>query len=554
MKRAFISNGPSLAASIAYMTAIVVLFDISFLVNDDITILNEIKGGFRASHISPLLGYALSFLYRDVFPGIPWYGLTLCGMSLLGVFLVIRTTARIVPDWRIAVLLVGIILVFLTPLIMGVSYNGASILLGGAALYAIVGLSRGGAAGWRAFCLPGACLAMSFCIRPQGLLGAVLFSLPVIAFVILKRRVGLPCIAAALIPLALCAALNAGVTACHDNDGYRAYAEFERLRGRFHGFPVEELNIGNRKLLEANGWSDNDYRMLMMWMYWDEEKFNVDTMANVFRYSVPLPGMRDVMLDPRVMEAKLKELWAGYKSDLVLLFILALASFLGKSRYGIAMSLFYFTYVASAALYMHLFYRFPYHIGGGFFAVSILMMAALASMVAGPDALRGKRLVRAGIACLACMVIFVGYKTARHRVWPMSRVITRGLESNRADISLLKKRYPGHAFIVQAGYVGHDAFFNPLGDCETGLDAVGGDWFIFSPMFYRDIQAVLGVKRGRDAFPVLLANERVHLICTDSLLPVVERYMRETGGGRFTTRRLEVLQGGVSLFGFTERR
>ncbi len=554
MKRAILSNGPSLAASIVYVGVIIALFEISFLVNDDITILKEIQGGFRTTYMSPLLGYGLSFLYRVVSPGIPWYGLTLCGMIVLGVFMAIRTTVRIVPDRKIAVLLVGIILVFLSPLVMGMSYNGASILLGGAALYVFVEGSRGSAAGWRSFCLPGASLAMSFCIRPHGLLGVVIFSLPVIAVVLLKKRVGLKGMAVAFAPVALCVALNAVVAACFDTEGYRKYAEFERFRAPFHCFPIAEMNIGNRKLLEANGWSDNDYLMLMRWIYWDEEKFNVDTMANVFRYSVPLPGKLDVILDPLVMTAKIKDFCGPYRFDISLLFLLAIASFLGNKPVRTAMSVFYFAYVVAGAFYMHLFYRFPYHVGGGLFVVSIFMMICLASSEVEDAAARGKRLLRVCVVCLACLVGFLGYKTARHRVRTLSRIITCGIENRQADVSFLKKRYPGHAFIVEPGYIVHGPFLNPFSYCKTDLDIVTGGAYSFSPRFYRDIETVLGVKKGREVFPVLLRNKKVHLICTDSLLPIVERYLRETTGGRFITRRLDVLSSGVSVFGFTETR
>src|SRR5690606_37725176 len=65
---------------------------------------------------------------------------------------------------------------------------------------------------------------------------------------------------------------------------YKEFVEFNSVRGLVHGFPVAKRNEKNRKLLNINAWTENDYAIMLYWFFQHEGKFNKEKFQNILKF------------------------------------------------------------------------------------------------------------------------------------------------------------------------------------------------------------------------------------------------------------------------------
>jgi len=275
----------TLAASMAFCTGVAMMFPRRYYVNDNTGILEDIAGGFHANFFSALLGSMLHLGYQTTGSMVPCFGLFLYACLCVALFLTLWVAARLEIPLPARAILFGIILLLYLPFVSAPGYNAAAITLaGGSVLCCLVYAKQTERPSLWVCCLLGACLTVAAMVRGKAALGMLLFSGPVVIWSLLHYRRRM---VAALVPFLLSAGIFVSADLAYERlamgEVQQRFEVWQQLRGPFHAYPIANLNIDNKALLEANDWTKNDYLLLRDWLFLDESRFNLETMANVHR-------------------------------------------------------------------------------------------------------------------------------------------------------------------------------------------------------------------------------------------------------------------------------
>lgn len=284
------------AVSFFLIAAVVIFMPARYAINDDIWMINVLtgKGGFPPDttmvFLSQTLCYILFFLYRQ-FPDIPWYGLTIYLAAYLGISLMISLLLRNTAKDRFSLLLSmpAFLICFVYNLSI-ITFTSVSLLLEFSVLLSLLE--------WMISDRPflkhdrvytgflGICFILSFLLRWNLVLYALGLCIPILFF-LRKEKVRVIFPVAVIIMLFI----FADRTLFFFNTStpqHREYVEYNKIRAEFNDTIKGEYH-GETTINALNkaGWSPEDYEFFRNWIFYDERKFNVDTLKIFLKENNP---------------------------------------------------------------------------------------------------------------------------------------------------------------------------------------------------------------------------------------------------------------------------
>ncbi|MCP4574118.1 MAG: hypothetical protein GY838_17290 [bacterium] len=538
-----------LAFSALYVLVLLAAFRQTYLENDNLGILYDLQYGHTVSFMSVLLGKVLSFLYLDVSDSIPWYGLVLYFITGAALYLTLVSLDILCRNRWLKSGAFALVLVFFANFIVTLSYNAASMMIGFSCLLALMVYQRSTERPRILVLLGlGFLFAFSYLVRTMGLNAVLLFGAVAVGFEALTRlRTSVRSFVVFLLPLALLYGVDVGIRTYGLSDEYREYKEWNTLRGRFHDFPVAHLNDENPDILQANRWSYIDYRMLMNWVFFDERKYNTETMNNIFEHSVPLPDDNGIMYG--AIAGECLEILAEYWRFWIVLTALATFTFLRQQRWAGLLQIAQAGAVLVGGAVMATYLHFPDRVAFPLFLGMVLLAFFLVfrdgigreeTPDAGGPSPAARYLVPVSAILLAIAVTEVPVTAAT-----TARRSTKQVEYYRCidEIRALEPTF----LLMQAGSSLGAQFQDPLRVHKNRLPSVPGGWRIFSPRFY-EFLGEHNIKHGRGVIPKLVQGDRAYVVSSGYLARLLVRYVQATHRWRTKVVEIRKLSARTSVY------
>jgi hypothetical protein len=523
---------------VAVTTAVLLkVYDQSYLANDDVVMAAIASGEFTGTpdvhlvFMGAVPAFLLAVTYR-IAPDVAWYGLFLlaCQCCCIAVVLVSAWSRTVrFATWQLFAFTLTM-LAFVPGFMLRVSFTVTAMLLGLAALvfWTYAGEVRGRPATVLA---TGGCgsLALAASVRSDSLLAIVVVFSPLLLVLVSRAGVQRPAIVAA----ATVVLLGAGAVVDHlaySSPGWRAFAEFNDVRGELHGSARFGAGVSDPNAdaivsaLAENGWTDRDIYLFGSWFYDDPGTFSTEKLERI-RDAAFGTGTR-----PKVAEA-FRTVTETHRPLVAVVAISALAAAIGGSR---RRWLFLGAQnVVALAVFVAVAWRerFPDRIAFPlFFALAVVNTLSI-RLFPGPahattrDA-RRLRAIAAAAAVVAAVVTFAALDDLRHYRPADASRWSFGLHTALGDeTAALAALDPAGRFV----YTGADITIegaNPIaapGPFDSDQLLVLG-WPTFSPAHEVRKQR-MGI--GADVMSALLVDDHLYLVTTEVVVElVVEAYSR----------------------------
>lgn len=545
------------ALSFAFVLLTLALVTPSYMVNDNIEIMDYAIHGLPISFIGVALTGFLHLLYATV-PQLPWYGLTLYALHVLSIFLWLSLIFRILrPRWfalAAGVLFLG----YYLPYLVFLDYTATSVMLCLSSLtWALLDVMEHRTDRLRFLALGGVFL-LGMLARPQGVLGAFAYMLPIALMTTLWRihTGGFKGEAGKLALVALIFFAPSAINFAADS-AYRHYCPipgqvefdaFNAARGRLQGLPRErELKIiESPKLLRSIGWTRDQARDFFNWRFLDERVF---TTASLQKLADNLPPPPLPFL--QMLEDFISRLEPGPVQLLLLcplpLFLVALRK--RRSLGGAALLLPFYGLAIGSAMSVFMAFRArtetPYLVGFGF--ACLILASFLAEHEDREEGARHSWSLR--LACvLACVGVCMGLVDL-HKDHFRSR-----LEASRVQqaLAILNHDYAGSTIMLQPDAGLKLESLSPLSVLQLDFNPIDLGWSTFSPRFYQQLKP-LGISHGYQLIGALVDRKDAYLLGTVWWADV-SRFMAgdRTDMGKVSVVEVRELQHAIKLFQYRE--
>lgn len=482
---------------VCFVLLTISIFQPVFLANDDLAILNDIRNGFDVSFMSVFLGRILSFLYIHISMTIPWYGLFLYLLYVLSLCLILRTTTVILPKSYKRLFILFLIFLLYIVFLVEITFTTAALLVVGSALYAflVLGTKCELQKKWFKILMLGFYFALGCAVRLESFFAAIVFVLPVLLLFLLRAKNSLEKIGIFFIPFFIFVIVNNLLFTCFLSEQQKEFIAFNSIRGYFHEYPIAKINVGNEKILKANNWTVNDYMLFSNWMFWDESLYNLRTVENIYKYSLPITHKTD---DLFIKVKVFLELYGVYFLSFIFL-LLFINLRIEKSI------LVYLIYVTVVVMCMFLFMRFPVRIG---FPLLFSVMQFILYFYLYRKNKRNfmNKYLLLVILSLIMMLSIDRLASNYKRITYLHNVFIKNISSlnsnfSSQDIILI---CPGSSFREQ--------YVNPLKNINIDPVLFTYGWNTFSPRFYSEIERFLGVNEGRDLLKGLMNKKNIFIL------------------------------------------
>lgn len=431
---------PSLLASLAtagaFLAGAALFIKSYFLVNDDVFILQILKGYGISLAPDPhvffshfLFTQPLCWLYQW-FPNGPWYPASLVLIQWLSLSAVLHALRMIAPDRRLTLVLgTSFFIAEGLYLIQNLNLTLTSALAfqGGLVLWMALLTGTRTPAGKGVWSLGGLCLLLSILLRPETIPLFALAALPL--FLMAFRFPG-----ARRRALALVVAVAAVWGACswaqrsyYSRDpGWDSYRLTYPLNRQAHDFRSIEYET-NQGFFDHLGWSHNDFLLFYGWYYWDADRFSrAQFQAILDHFPAPRPAAV-------AFKGLLDSLSNRAAVGLLICFALFTAFFLDPR--GRRWALAGLAWEALLLLSLSIYYKVPERIVLPLCSFTILGVFHLASpRPFAANTLRGSKTGQLlGIACLVFSLSFVIFSA--HRADQKKRFFSQLLEKTTKDLN-----------------------------------------------------------------------------------------------------------------------
>jgi hypothetical protein len=519
------------AIVILYMVMVLGLSPRAFLTNDDMGILSEIRGGFAVSFMSLILGRCLSFLYR-LAPSFPFYGIFLYLIHACSLYLFIKAFSRLgrFTAWFPFFLIAYFSLY--ARFLMEVSYNNASFMIGINALMYCASRLMEEERRTVVFMLSGLLFAFCFLVRKWVLLGLLLFSAVIFAWLLIRDKRSWKGLAVFFIPVMLIFSADRLMARYGVSETYKAYQRFNFLRGNVQGNPILKQNRNNPRLLVANGWTENDMMLFKYWFFTNERKFNETTMKNFFIEKPPGSAIK-----PKDVIS-----WAGQLIDeyhiqfFLLASLLVLTVLLTRFKEN-KLVLLNAVYISAGMLAMRMFAHINPNVGDPLFLLplaSTVLLVFQGRPNAEPWKPRSRPLYAFFITCCMAVLLLNGIWYARTAEWVRS-----SLKKERAITHRMNTAYSGALFLARVpDWI---QYIDPLRESSNTFEIIPTSCGAFSERFYDIIERRVGVKRGDDLFPRFFRLKNAYVIWRTDFRTKFKTYLRQNYGLRCEFVLVEML-------------
>lgn len=525
--------------AIVYVIASVHLMAPSYLVNDNIAIMDYAIQGWPIDFIGILLTRFLHFAYGTL-PSIPWYGLSLYVLHCLSVFLWLRLIWRAFRPWWLASMISAIFLLYYFFFLIFLDYTSTGAMLCMVALgwVSLDVLER--RSGYGRFVLPGLVFMLGMVARPQAVLGAMAYGFPVVCIVafwrletcarenqpdlnrlsILKAMpYGLPVVLMYLYALprrhelkrlgliALVFLLLPALNLVGDTL-YRQYTvtpqqtrfeSFNTIRGRLHGLPDSRQwqLINDPPAQDAAHLSREQTSTFFNWRFLDERVYTAPALEALLKMLPPPEHpYADFIREFRSRIDAVPELLLLLCC--VTFFLLIVPKSPGIGVAGMLLPLYALGFAALFSVFVGFSPRteIPFAFGFGFLS---LVIAGFLVKQSGGD-WRPRYLVFAAVACVLGLV--GGFKAFTGT--QLKELNTR-LEAARTEqmLEVLNSDYAGTVIMLDplSGFTPY--VLSPFDVISLRFHPIELGWSTFSPRFYQQIK-YLGIDHGYELMDALI--------------------------------------------------
>lgn len=504
--------------ALLFMNCVEFFYPVHYEVNDDLGLENFLSNGFDAVFMTVLAGKLVKGLY-SINPFVGFYPLFLFfvhSLSLTAVFYCVvslfNNASRII---KVELLLfLCLILVFYAKALIALTFTTTAFLVGfsGVVLFCVFLVRHSDSL--IELLLPGLLFGLSYLVRPDSAKGVLVFALPVLLLALLYYaknhlyRMLVPALCF-LSPVLVLICAEQVVYEFATTNEYKDFVEFNAVRGKIHGFPVVRKLKNNQELLAINGWSANDCAMFRNWFFAHEDKFNQQTVANVFAF-IPTTSLFEKVKKLSLLSTQrfFSQLWKKH-TLLCVLSIICFFACIYKQRNVVLLVffLFYFAYVFSGMLVLSEFWRLPSRIAapillGISFLVFCFSEAFYATWGKKESVVRG--LLSIGVCGVFLSLIYLQFdELAELKATTLER-----RANLKSEISFLNEKLNGCVFFSKAGKGIDFTSKNPFrpGDYKLTFDIVGGGWSTYSPFFYKQLNYALGIDQAKELLPALIDN------------------------------------------------
>ena len=475
------------------------LFPCSFEMNDDVALSKWIAAGFDVPFISIVLGRFLGLLYRHISATVPWYGLFLYCCHVVALALIIFGLLQFKLSRKNNSIFLAVFLSIYMYMLIKVTFTSTAIMLGGAALFlffSILFCKEKNSTPW--LIIAGMVLGITYLIRVNSFVGLLLFSWPLFLYCLRKYyRV----ILLFFLPVIVIVVFEKCLYHFTVSDAFKDFQTFNKLRGKIHEFPIADANVDNDVLFEANGWSTNDYLLFIHWFFPSEEKYNSETLENVFKLSQPYT--------PAAISAKIESfLKSGHRLGLyfwkfwLLILIWGLLLWFSdrKAKHRFFLALFYFNAFGILVMINYTM-RFPNRIAYPFFLFIFLSGIVFYKYIKKPKIINTVLVIAS-----ALFVIYYIYDTQDILIKTKylsirDQKIIHQLQNvdEKPVFYILPTSLPGS--IRKPLTIYHDPYVN-----------LGSGWSTFSPYYYHKLNSV-GLESAHDIVPWMIDKTNAFFVC-----------------------------------------
>ncbi len=497
-----------------YASLVMLFFGHSFAVVDEPLTLYTLQNGYETSFMSVILGRFLSFFYY-IYQDFPWYGIFLYSVHIISLFLFVKCLLKAgnIKYWIPPILL--LYLLFYSEFFVRVCFNNASIMLGTMSILAFLfNFKKAKGTTWGIIIL-GFLLSLCFLIRVGAIVAAFGCTLPLFVLAILRKKIKFQTVVVFLFPLILMMLVHVIVLRYDVPDSFKNYDQFNSLRHKFHFFPIAKLNKDNQKLFAANHWTKKDYRFLVDWFYINEKKYNVQTMENIFKYSVP--GLPFTVFFKDFLKG-LALLYKDYKMYFFAVLFLCIIVFSKVSFLAFLSMLFFSFFIISGAIYLWLFLRLPSSLAQPIF----LSLIGLSIFFPYFLDMRKKSRVRLTLTLNTLGVILFLFVFILHglQLRGFYRFLKERIQFTNTCFAKLNRDYPNKVLFLVPGL---ENFADYLDSLKTNVHnfkvaIIPLGWLTFSPGFYDVIKKELGAEYGYEILPKFIDNKRAYLVTSEDYL------------------------------------
>ena len=535
-------NGGLAALSAAFVAACAGFLQTRYMVNDDVGIILDARGGYAVRYVGILLTSLLHWGYAAV-PDLPWLGLALYGLHALALFAWLKLLWRAtLPRW-LAWLLTPVVLGYYLVFLLHLDYTAASVMLSlaGVTWACVMVLER--QTGLVRYLLPGLLFMLGMIVRPQGAPGALAYGLPLalVAAVACLRDQSWKPEARRLVLVALVffapAALNYAVDAAWRQATLTPqeaqYDAFNAVRGKLHRLSRARMQriMGDPALLASVNWTRQDAYAFFNWKFLDERVYTPESMQKLLDGAPP----------PRLEPANLAGLASRRLPPQNLIFPLLAASLpffvllLCRRRYREgAIGMLTPLYSIGLTVFMYVFYAFTYRVempfetGLGF--GSVLLGMSLAWSV---EQRSSRWFVLAAVISAAVALTGMGAYVSRVLEHQPVMAEETGLVRQRLDV--LNAEYSGSVILAEPTTF-NLGLLSPLDPMELRFEIIGLGWNTFSPRFYEAI-GKLGTQHGYELMGALVDHPNAFIYGSQDWC---EEMLRDSGVS--PSRHVEVVR------------
>lgn len=504
------------AVAIAFVLFSVELITPSYMVNDNIEIMDYAIHGLPISFIGVALTGFLHLLY-DAAPELPWYGLTLYALHVLSIFLWLSLIFRILrPRWfafAAALLFLG----YYLPYLVFLDYTATSVMLCLSSLtWALLDVMERRTDRLRFLAL-GCVFLLGMLARPQGVLGALAYMLPIALMVALwrihtggfKGEIGKLALVAAIFfaPSALNFAADSAYRHYCPIPGQVEFDAFNAVRGRLQGLPRERelAAIRDAKLLDSIGWTRDQARNFFAWRFLDERVYTTAALQKLDE-NLPPPPLPFV----QVLRDFASRLVPGPTQLLLLcplpLFLVAMRK--RRALGGAAILLPFYGLAIGSAMSVFMAFRerteMPYLVG---FGLACLLLGGF--LKEHEDHEEGR--AHSWSLRLACLIACIGVFLALQDLHNDHSKIMREAAATQSELDMINREFKGSTIVLQPDAGLQLASLNPLTVLKLDFNPINLGWSTFSPRFYQQL-GPLGITHGYQLMGALVNRKDAYVL------------------------------------------
>ncbi len=531
----------SIALASIFVCAFTLFNPIFFGANDDIGIENFLSAGYDSVFMSVIAGKIIKFGY-SIYPQIGFYAVflliaqTLALAAILYSFMELAKTHEF-PNLLLAIILI-VILIFFTKNIIFITFTTTAFLTAFSSLALLIISLKKEAVLTKLYTISGLLFSLAYLIRPEAIMGAILFTLPILIFFFaadrylnlkkqLKFRMG--CILF-LLPL-LIAFLSEKIAYKYNTSvEHKAFVEFNEMRGEIHGYPIARHASKNKKMLNENGWTSNDYRSFVkLWFFAHEGKYNLTTVSNILKMNHISIFERINGVKSQNLKIHATSLWSQYHLYFMLFISLGIYLLLSKNWKKFCYLAGYAAFLFSAMIFLAEFLRVPDRIAeplafGGF-------LIALFSLF-NNEKIHYLKNTKWSYFILAILLLSIG-SIKYLEIYKMKIHFIQKQKYLNEQVFLLNKNLAGFVIHSQAGHGSLGLRFkNPLKprDYEIAPIVIEGGWSTYSPFFYEKLYSGLGLREAKEVLPNFIDNQKALVDGTQRYIEALKVFIFENYG------------------------